>query len=129
MFGMVVAIVSFERSGVRVTGFCEVGRAIFSVGFRKGFKEFEIVGASDLVLFVTLKKICHSLKGLACSIGPRLTAPPATRFFEEEHGIISFDGARAEGGFESICLQEFFPSDLESFICIGQVELPGNIAD
>ncbi len=101
MFAMVIAIMAFERSSVRVTGLGEVWEAIFSMGFGKGFEEFKVIRGVDDRLGIVLQEVCHGFEGLASCVGPRLSAPPAARFFEEEHGIISFDGAGAERRFES----------------------------
>ena len=105
MFAMVIAIMAFERSGVRIAGLGEVRDAIFSMGFGKGFEEFKVVGSVDDSLGVILKEVSHGFEGLASCIGPRLSAPPAAGFFEKEHGVISFDGAGAKRGFEAIRLQ------------------------
>ena len=101
MFAMVVAVMAFERSGVRIAGLGEVRDAIFSMGFGEGFEEFKVIRGVDDRLGIVLQEVCHGFEGLASCIGPRLSAPPAAGFFEKEHGVISFDGAGAERRFES----------------------------
>ena len=74
---------------------------------------------------VVVQDVGHRLEGLGGGEGPRLSAPPAATFLQEEHRVVSFGGGRPEGRLEILGVHEELPRGLLAWV--RQVEGPGDV--
>src|SRR5256885_5057711 len=96
MLAVIVAVVTFPRACVRMSGFRDVGKSVFAMSAAVNLQKFEIIRARNEGLFVIMKKIGQRLQSLCCSVGPGLATPPATGFLQDKLRIVPLDSSWAE---------------------------------
>ncbi len=79
VFGMVVAVMPFERTCVGVQSLGQIRSSVFTVrlGVDRQLVDIVCVGQG---LAATVKEIGQRFERLRGCVRPRLSAPPATRF-------------------------------------------------